>query len=222
MISQLEVEKLMRALKLAGGRDEDVAEMRKQKNLKDILALVRHQVLLQPFNWSVEIEPFIPAQLLELAAIHGLGGFSIKSRDTREDVLGKIDFEKVLLGSIMPGQDLTMGEEWLAQLEIIGDVLLGGSTQLSLWRNYLLEGDRSLLENAHRVFGLTRLAFLGLLLESPGGHQGTFCLYRRKHAKGRGKWRWTIYWLNQKWEAAQLAISVSSRVIEVPGLQVSA
>ena len=137
--------------------------------------------------------------------IDGNGLEGDEDRDVREDNLSVIDWEQVILETHLQGDETTVhGEEKLKRAIASGKIQLGGKAFLSLWEDYHVNRENSVLEKLRRK-GVTRIYFFGLRLRSPRGFRRVLFL-----CVSGSEWDWRCRWLNDRWRVSVPSASLAS------------
>ena len=126
---------------------------------------------------------------------NGLVGKEV--RDTREDALTKIDWERVSFTTNLEDDEMSIhGEEKLFRVECTDNIQLNLGAAWSLWCDWLEKRQDSVLEKLRKTRGIENIGLLGVVLRNPCGERYVLILFFRTY-----KWNWGCGWLNDYWTA---------------------
>lgn len=132
------------------------------------------------------------------------GGWGVVSRETdpRAATLHQINFANVIPETCVRDDDphFITGHVKLARLRETGNILLGSSAFLALWR----EAGHVTLEWLYKTKGVSFLEFYGTILEHSGS-RFVLCLFRKEN----GEWRWSYVCLNKQSYGTSVALTLA-------------
>jgi len=126
-----------------------------------------------------------------------------EDRDEKSAALKEVDITRVrFVFCLRDGETSIKGEEKLHRLKENGDIRLGATLFMGLWKDYQLDKENSVLERAYQV-GIIRdyIDFFGNILLDPHSRRHVLYLYRRSD----GPWDWSVYWLRNGWNVKHLS-----------------
>jgi len=126
-----------------------------------------------------------------------------EDRDERSATLKEVDITKAkFVSCLRDGETLIRGEEKLRRLKENGDIRLGATLFMGLWKDYQSDKENSVLECAYQagIIG-DYIDFFGNILLGPSGSRRVLSLYRHFY----GKWDWLVHWLGGVWGVRHLS-----------------
>ncbi len=175
-VSNIQISELVEALKAEGVTLEEFTLLIQNQDgvltdLKQILSGLVEKIN-EDFRLACD-EPFSPEDFIEpgwtiwKGPVDGEGLEGEENPNTREDNLSVINW----------GEEIITG----------GDTSLGGKAFLSLWDDYQVRSENSVLDRLVYRRGVYSIRFQGLHLRDPSGTRRVLCLY-----VNCSKWFWAL------------------------------